>query len=69
MMTAKEILDQTNELARRLYGMQGYKVPEGYRFDRAKHPHERACWAMAVEAQALLTDTYVEDAINELEEE
>lgn len=69
MRTAQEILDQTNTLARRLYALRGYEVREGYRFDRATHPHEAAAWRGACEAQLLLTQTDPEDAIMELEED
>lgn len=70
MRTAKEIVDQTNELARHFYAMQGYEVPKDFRFDTEtenRHPDERACWAMACAAQLLLTDTDVEDAMQELD--
>jgi hypothetical protein len=69
MRTAQEIVDQTNALARELYSMRGYVVPEGYRFDRATHPHEMEAWSGACEAQRMLTETDVEDALQELDEE
>jgi len=72
MRTAQEIIDQTNHLARQFYAMRGYEVPEDFRFDTEtenRHPDERACWAMACAAQLLLTDTEVEDAMQELETE
>lgn len=66
--TDREIVDQTNALARALYRLRGYTVPEGYRFDQAKHPHEQECWAGACIAQDLLTDTDVNNALAELGE-
>ena len=69
MRTPQEIVDQTNELARELYRLRGYVVAEGYRFDKATHPHEVQAWAGAREAQRLLTETDVDDALQELEEE
>ena len=69
MRTPQEIVDQTNELARELYRLRGYVVAEGYRFDKATHPHEVQAWAGACEAQRLLTETDVDDALQELEEE
>ncbi len=69
MRTPQEIVNQTNELARELYRLQGYVRPRGYRFDKAKHPHEVQAWAGACEAQRLLTETDVDDALQELEGE
>lgn len=71
MRTAQEIIDQTNELARQFYAIMGYEVPEGHQFDGEtinRHPQERQCWRMACAAQLLLTDTDVEDALQELED-
>jgi hypothetical protein len=36
----KEILAQTNALARELYRLRGYVAPNDSRFDLATHPHE-----------------------------
>lgn len=67
--TDKEVIDQTNMLAREFYLIRGYTVAEGYRFDKATHPHERQCWAMACFAQQELTGTDPEDAITNAEDE
>jgi hypothetical protein len=64
----REVIDQTNELARKLYGIRGYSAREGYRFDQATHPHEVEAWQGACAAQILLTDTDPEDALANLEE-
>lgn len=69
MRTDREIVEQTNELARQLYRLRGYEVAEGYRFDRAFHPHAREAWAAACAAQVMLTDTDPNDAIQGEEEE
>lgn len=66
MRTDQEIIQQTNELARILYRLRGYVVNEGYRFDKATHPHEVEAWQGACEAQILLTGT---DPNNALENE
>jgi len=66
MRTPKQIISQTNELARKIYGLRGYNVREGYRFDKATHPHEREAWTCACEAQLLLTETDPNDALDEL---
>jgi hypothetical protein len=67
--TDQQIVDQTNALARELYRLRGYTVPRGYRFDKATHPHEREAWRGACIAQELLTETEVENALIELEDQ
>ncbi len=67
MRTAQQILDQTNELARTLYALRGYQTSKGYRFDRAIHPHAVEAWHGACEAQFLLTNTDVCEALDELD--
>jgi hypothetical protein len=66
--TSKRIVEQTNELARRLYALRGYVVPRWYRFDQATHPQEREAWKSACLAQLFLTDTDPEDALSDLGE-
>ncbi len=68
-MTDQEIVDQANALARRLYKLHGYTVPEGYRFDKANHPHETRAWAGAREAFLMLKETDPNDALDGLDEE
>ena len=67
MRTDKQIVYQTNELARQLYLLRGYEAREGYRFDQATHPHEVEAWEGACAAQRLLTDTDPNDAVANLE--
>lgn len=69
MRTDQQIIDQTNDLARTLYRLRGYQVPEGYRFDKATHPDERGAWLGAVAAQMFLTDTDPVAILAEMEEE
>lgn len=68
MRTDKDIVDQTNALALKLYALRGYKVPEGYRFDQASHPHEIEAWEGACAAQVMLTNTDPSDALANLDE-
>lgn len=68
MRTDQEIVDQTNELARRLYAIRGYTVKPGYRFDKATHPHEVEAWTGACDAQTFLTGTDPRDALDNIEE-
>jgi alpha-D-ribose 1-methylphosphonate 5-phosphate C-P lyase len=64
--TDQQIVDQTNQLARRLYALRGYTVREGYRFDEATHPHEVEAWQGACAAQLLLTHTDPNEALDNL---
>lgn len=68
MRTEREIIDQTNALARRLYEIRGYEIREGYRFDLATHPHEVEAWEGACAAQLMLTDTDPRDALANCDE-
>ncbi|MGX0940270.1 hypothetical protein ACUXQ2_006369 [Cupriavidus metallidurans] len=68
MRTDKQVVEQTNELARQLYELLGYHVRQGYRFDKATHPHEVEAWRGACAAQRLLTDTDPEDALANVED-
>lgn len=68
MRTDKQVVDQTNELARKLYSLRGYEVREGYRFDLATHPHEVEAWEGACAAQLMLTDTDPADALANLDD-
>lgn len=67
MRTAREIVDQTNDIAGIIYAARGYKTPEGLKFWESKHPHELSAWAAACEIQELLTNVDAEDALAELE--
>lgn len=70
--TAQEIVDQTNEIARIIYARRGYQTPVGTEFHTEtinRHPHETQCWEAACEIQELLTETDVNDALDELEDE
>lgn len=66
LRTSREIVDDANALARVFYGMLGYQVEPGYRFDQATHPQEVAMWGMAVVAYENIEGTDVEDALNDI---
>jgi len=68
-MTDKEIVNLANALAREIYTLRGYNVPEGYRFHLATHPHEREAWTAACAAFAMLKETDPDDALDGLDEE
>lgn len=69
--TAKEIVDQTHDLAEAFYKKHGYE------HDRAKHgnlyesthPQEQLMWQLACIAQIELTNTDPSDALSEIEED
>lgn len=67
MLSDQQIVDQTIALARELYRLRGYEVPEGHRFDQASHPHEVEAWEGACCAQRLLAATAPEDALQNLD--
>jgi hypothetical protein len=67
-MTDEKIVARANALARQFYALMGYVVPDGYRFDRAPHPHERRCWQMAAVAFWELLSTDIDDALSNLNE-
>lgn len=69
MRTDQQIVDQTNELASKLYALRGYIERPGFRFDRATHPHEVEAWEGARTAQLMLTGTDPNDALDNLEDE
>lgn len=66
----RDIIAQTNELARSIYRLhdRGGTVEEGYRFDESDHPQEQQCWRMACAAQQQLTATDPADALSALDE-
>lgn len=67
-MSDQEIVDKANELARKFYSLRGYAVKEGYRFDRATHPHEVEAWNAAVLAFDFIQGTDVQNALDEIAE-
>lgn len=66
--TSQEIVDQTIDLAAKIYALRGYNVLPGFRFWESEHPHELEAWEAACEAQRMLTDTDPNDALADLEE-
>lgn len=72
MRTAKQIVDQTNEIARIIYESRGYTVPVGFEFHTEtvnRHPYERQSWSAACLIQELMTQTDVMNAVDEMEDE
>lgn len=67
--SSKQIVDQTNEMARQFYKCLGYEGAKGFRFDQSEHPTEYAIWEMACIAQEMLTDTEPKNALSDLEDE
>ena len=72
MRTNQEIVDQTNDLARRMAEASGWVAPEGYRFwlpaVSFTNPRPLLYWKLACIAQEELTGTDAENALAELED-
>lgn len=69
MKSNQQLVDECNALARDYYRIAfGHAVSEGYRFDRATHPQQRAAWDMAVLAYEVVAKSDVLNALDELEE-
>lgn len=68
--TDKQIVSQTNEIARILYRrIYGCQVKKGTDFHTEKgnrHPYERICWESACEIQEFLTETDVQNSLDNL---
>jgi hypothetical protein len=70
--TDKEIVDQTNAIARIIYFNMGYEVEEGTEFHTPtinRHPQETICWNAACDIQDLMTQTSPEDAVDNLQDD
>lgn len=68
MKTEQEIVDDCNQLARAFYEMQGYQVPDDFKFYKARHPAEVGVWNMAVLAYEHIEGTDVEDCLRCLDD-
>ncbi len=66
--TARQIVDQTLEIARIIYSHRGYVVAEGFKFYESLHPHEYEAWNAACEIQEFMTGTDAEDALSDIED-
>ncbi|RLL18391.1 hypothetical protein [Acinetobacter chengduensis] len=69
--TAKQIVDQTHELAEAFYLHLGYKHIRSCHGNlyESTHPTEQSMWHLACLAQIELTATDPNDALSELDEE
>lgn len=67
--TSREILRETNQLARLFAAHMGYQVRDEYDFQASGHVKARLCWRLACTAQEILTCTDTEDVLAELEAE
>ncbi len=66
--TEQQIVDEANELARMFYLEMSYRAPEGFRFDRSRHPQEQAMWRLACVAFNRLQATDPADALSNVED-
>lgn len=70
MRSVKEIIEQTNQLAREFYAEMGYiESRTDFMFYASTHPTERLMWRFACMAQIELTDTDPDELITEYEED
>lgn len=60
--TDADVVQQTNELARRFHELMGHKAHPEFCFWSATRGREKQCWQMACAAQQLLTATDPNDA-------
>lgn len=67
--TDQEIVDQTNDLARKFALQMQYEMPESYKFYESNNPRAICFWRMACKAQEELTDTDPMDALSALEQQ
>ena len=64
-----DTIKEANQLARKFYARLGYVVPVGYRFDKATHPQEAACWGMVELAYDHIEGTELSEVLAEQDEE
>lgn len=67
--TDRQLVDEANELARRLASVQGFQVPANFRFEAATNPRARVVWEMVRIAYEVIEGTSIEDAVTNLEDE
>lgn len=68
--SVKEIIEQTNSLARQFYAEMGYvETRTEFMFYASQHPTERLMWKFACMAQLDLTDTDPNELISEYEDD
>jgi hypothetical protein len=58
-----KIVEQTNALAHKLYGLMGHQRPGEFKFYEATHPQEVLMWEMACHAQWTLREINVPVAL------
>lgn len=71
MRTDKQIIAETNELARYLLAElvgTGYQVPEDHKFYEAEDPRSKKAWEHAVKIMEMTTKTEMADVLATLEE-
>lgn len=66
--TDRQIVDQTNELARQLLKVEGFHVLDSYLFYESNNARSKKAWSQACLAQCLLTNTDPNEALTGLEE-
>lgn len=67
MRTDKEIVDQTEALARKFAEMNGWQVPPRKKMSDSVNPRFLVFWEMACQAQKVLTNTDPSDALSNVD--
>ncbi len=67
--TDKQIIKQTEEVARRFLFMIDFCVKEGVNIRHLKHPKARKAWGLACEVQEIITKTDVQNSLDNLEDQ
>ncbi|WP_417212106.1 hypothetical protein [Acinetobacter venetianus] len=68
--STKEIIEQTNALARQFYAEMGYvETRTEFMFYASQHPTEKLMWRLACIAQLELTETDPDELIGEYEDD
>ena len=66
MRDARQIVDQTNELAREFSSILGHDSPKTLRFYLSNNHKDILCWKMASHAMERLTKAKISDALEEV---
>jgi len=66
--TARQIVNEANELAKTFCEMFGFEASSGHKFHERLNPRDAGFWELAVAAYDHIEGTDVEDALYELED-
>ena len=67
-MTDEEIIEKAERLARLFHELDGFTVPDAFRFHRSSNPRAKETWARVVLAFVELLRTPLRDVVEEMED-